>query len=108
MDTGNKSYEREEKIIANKTKQLIKKWTRCSELSKPRALTIVQTARNIGIGEGNLTRWNGEMKRNPEKSFKGSGNNSSDEGKKLYVWSENWKIQRMLLKYKKVISILGE
>lgn len=74
----------------------------------PPKLIIVQATKNLDIGESTLARWNGEMKRNLEKSFRGSGNNSSDEGKEIVRLKRELKDAKDALEIPKAISILGE
>lgn len=97
--------------MANKKKQFTKEFKQDAvnyHLDHPE-LSLAQAAKNLGIGESTLARWKGEMKRNPENSFRGSGNNSSDEAKEIARLKRELKdAQDALEILKKAISILGE
>lgn len=72
-------------------------------------LTVKQCAVNLDIGESTLDKWLSEYRKDPENSFRGSGNYESEETKQIArLRKENKDLKDALEVLKKAIGILSD
>ena len=72
-------------------------------------LTVKQCAANLDIGESTLDKWLSQYRKDPENSFRGSGNYESEEAKQIAILrKENKDLKDALEVLKKAIGILSD
>ena len=72
-------------------------------------LTVRQCAINLGVGESTLDKWLSSYRRDPDNSFRGSGNYESEEAKQIArLKKENKDLNDALEVLKKAIGILSD
>ena len=72
-------------------------------------LTVKQCAVNLDVGEATLEKWLSQYRKDPDNSFRGSGNYESEEAKQIArLKKENKDLKDALEVLKKAIGILSD